>query len=43
MTMIEPTREEIRAWLLKILADRNETPTALARRAGVAQSTITRF
>lgn len=43
VTMTEPNREELRAWLLNILAQRDETPTALARRAGVAQSTITRF
>jgi transcriptional regulator with XRE-family HTH domain len=41
--MMEPNREELRAWLLNILKQTRETPTALARRAGVAQSTLTRF
>lgn len=41
--MMEPNREDLRAWLLNILAQLRETPTALARRAGVAQSTLTRF
>lgn len=41
--MIEPSRDQIRAWLLEILEKSGETPTALARRAGVAQSTLTRF
>lgn len=41
--MAEPNREEIRAWLRGALKKLEETPTGLARRAGVAQSTLTRF
>jgi transcriptional regulator with XRE-family HTH domain len=37
------TRDGVRAWLLDVLARNDETPTALARRAGVAQTTLTRF
>lgn len=36
-------REHVRQWLTEALAQRGETPTALARKAGVSQSTLTRF
>lgn len=32
-----------RVWLRALLAQMNETPTGLARRAGIASSTLTRF
>ena len=41
--MVEPNRTEIRAWIHSVLKRMGETPTGLARRAGVAQSTLTRF
>lgn len=37
------TRDGVRAWLMDVLARSGETPTALARRAGIAQTTLTRF
>lgn len=40
---MEPTRDEIIAWLQAILARTGETPSALARRAGLATTTLTRF
>lgn len=40
---MEPTREEIRQWLEAALKKTNETPSALARRAGLATTTLTRF
>src|SRR5918999_272887 len=40
---MEPTREQLRAWLRQVLEKTGETPTGLARRAGVAQTTVTRF
>lgn len=36
-------RESLKAWLRDILATSGDTPTALARRAGIAQTTLTRF
>ena len=42
-TRLMRDRDEIKAWLLDVLARTGETPTALARRAGVASSTLTRF
>lgn len=41
--IMEPTRDELRTWLRQALAKTGETPTGLARRAGIAQSTLTRF
>jgi transcriptional regulator with XRE-family HTH domain len=40
---MEPTRDEIRNWLQAILDTSGETPSALARRAGLATTTVTRF
>jgi hypothetical protein len=40
---MEITRETLHGWLVETLAKSGETPTALARRAGVAQTTLTRF
>lgn len=40
---MEPSREEIKQWLQAILARTGETPSALARRAGLATTTLTRF
>lgn len=40
---MEPSREDIRAWITQVLARSGESATALARRAGIAQSTLTRF
>ncbi|MGL4396635.1 MAG: hypothetical protein ACRCS9_08865 [Hyphomicrobium sp.] len=36
-------RPKLRAWLTAVLESTGETPTALARKAGLAQSTLTRF
>lgn len=36
-------RDDLQAWLREVLAKHDETPTGLARRAGLAQSTLTRF
>jgi hypothetical protein len=36
-------RDEQRAWLLDLLAQTREAPTALAQRAGLAPTTLTRF
>lgn len=43
MTAMEPSRDEIRQWIRGILARTGDTPTGLARRAGVASTTLTRF
>jgi len=40
---MEPSRAQIISWLKTIMAERQEKPTAWARRAGIAQSTLTRF
>lgn len=40
---MEPSRDEIKHWLQAILARTGETPSALARRAGLATTTLTRF
>ena len=40
---MEPSREEIRRWIRDILEQSQETPTALARKAGIASTTLTRF
>ncbi len=40
---MELSREEIRAWILRVLEKTGESATALAKRAGVAQTTLTRF
>lgn len=40
---MEPTRDEIRAWLNSVLTKTGDTPSALARRAGLATTTLTRF
>ncbi|WP_424956372.1 LexA family protein [Hyphomicrobium sp. 1Nfss2.1] len=40
---MELSREDIRAWLNQVLRKSGESATALARRAGIAQSTLTRF
>lgn len=37
------TRSGLRAWLREVLARTGDTPTSLARKAGIAQSTLTRF
>ena len=36
-------RERIRTWLRDVLAQTGDSPTALAKKAGLAQSTLTRF
>ena len=41
--MTDASRQQMRGWLREILVRTGETPTALARRAGLAQSTLTRF
>lgn len=41
--LMEPSRDEIRRWILEILSRSDETPTALARKAGIASTTLTRF
>lgn len=41
--MTDLTRDGVKRWLLDVLKATGETPTALARRAGIAQSTLTRF
>lgn len=40
---MELTRDGVRAWLRDILARTGDTPTALAKKAGIAQTTLTRF
>lgn len=40
---MEPTREQLKAWLRAALEKTSETPTGLARKSGLAQSTLTRF
>jgi transcriptional regulator with XRE-family HTH domain len=40
---MEPSRDEIRRWIRDILSQSGETPTALARKAGIASTTLTRF
>lgn len=40
---MEPSRDEIKDWLNAILERTGETPSALARRAGLATTTLTRF
>ncbi|MFA7504255.1 MAG: hypothetical protein WCZ28_06115 [Burkholderiaceae bacterium] len=40
---MEPSRDEIKQWLAGILERTGETPSALARRAGLATTTLTRF
>jgi transcriptional regulator with XRE-family HTH domain len=40
---MEPSRTDIQAWLNSVLGQTKLSPTALASKAGVAQSTITRF
>lgn len=35
--------DELRTWLRRVLEHTGDTPTSLARKAGVAQSTLTRF
>jgi transcriptional regulator with XRE-family HTH domain len=40
---MELNREEIRAWILRVLDKTGMSATALAKKAGVAQSTLTRF
>jgi transcriptional regulator with XRE-family HTH domain len=40
---MEPTREEVRTWLRTILKEKNLTPTALSREAGLSSTTLTRF
>jgi hypothetical protein len=41
--MKEPSKEELRTWLSDVLARTGETPSGLARRAGLATTTLTRF
>jgi hypothetical protein len=41
--MADPTKDELRTWLNGVLARTGETPSALARRAGLATTTLTRF
>jgi transcriptional regulator with XRE-family HTH domain len=36
-------RERIRLWLRRVLEQTGDSPTALAKKAGLAQSTLTRF
>lgn len=40
---MEPTRDQITDWISDILRRTGETPSALARRAGLATTTLTRF
>jgi transcriptional regulator with XRE-family HTH domain len=40
---MEPTRDEIASWIKEVLAKTGDTPSALARKAGLATTTITRF
>jgi lambda repressor-like predicted transcriptional regulator len=40
---MQPTREEQRQWLLNVLRETGKTPTVLAREAGLASTTLTRF
>jgi transcriptional regulator with XRE-family HTH domain len=40
---MEPSRTDLQAWLRSVLEQTKLTPTALASKAGVAQSTVTRF
>lgn len=40
---MEPTREEITIWIKDALAKSGATPSAMARHAGLATTTITRF
>jgi len=40
---MESSREQVRAWLEDVLRQTGETPSALARRAGLATTTLTRF
>jgi len=41
--MNEPSKAELRTWLNDVLARTGETPSGLARRAGLATTTLTRF
>lgn len=40
---MEPTRDDIKAWLHSLLAKTGDTPSSLARKAGLATTTLTRF
>lgn len=40
---MEPTRDDLKAWLQRALDKTGETPSGLARRAGLATTTLTRF
>lgn len=40
---MDANRAQLRAWLKEVLDRTGETPTGLARKAGLAQSTLTRF
>lgn len=40
---MEPTRDEIKAWLQTVLSKTGDTPSGLARKAGLATTTLTRF
>ncbi len=40
---VEPCRDEITHWLHDVLTKTGDTPSALARRAGLATTTLTRF
>ncbi len=40
---MEPTRDEIKAWLQSVLGKTGDTPSGLARKAGLATTTLTRF
>jgi transcriptional regulator with XRE-family HTH domain len=40
---MEPSRDEIRRWIRDILSQTGQTPSALARKAGIASTTLTRF
>lgn len=40
---MEPSRDEILRWIRGVLKDTGTTPTALARKAGIASTTLTRF
>ena len=43
MRLKTPPREQIKSWLLAIIENSSETPTDIARRAGIATTTVTRF
>lgn len=43
LAVMEPTRDDIRAWLTSVLTKTGDTPSGLARKAGLATTTLTRL